>query len=114
ETPGSADKSANPRVKVWSRHSDLNRGPAVYECERSPSVEGSRGLPRQFRGASNPLLASTCYLGISPQGSAQGSGEVTASGAPLGCWSGPLLAQTEGRADPMAEQDRRPRRRPAE
>jgi hypothetical protein len=28
------------RAVCWSRHSDLNRGPAVYECGRSPSAGG--------------------------------------------------------------------------
>jgi len=35
----------------WSRHSDLNRGPAVYEVDRPKrcgmSVNGERGLPSQ-------------------------------------------------------------------
>jgi hypothetical protein len=45
---GSGRSSAMVFVRwVWSRHSDLNRGPAVYECGGSPSVGDSGGLPRQ-------------------------------------------------------------------
>ena len=58
----------------WSRHPDLNRGPAVYECGRSPSVGDSCGPPRQARRTSNPLRASGSHQGTGPQGSAQGSG----------------------------------------
>ena len=59
----------------WSRHSDLNRGPAVYECGRSLSFGGSCGLPRQAGRTSNPLCARCCHQGTGPQGSARGSGD---------------------------------------
>ena len=61
------------RRSRWSRHSDLNRGPAVCECGRSSSVGDSLGLPRQARRTWNPLFAGPSQGDSPPQGSAQGS-----------------------------------------
>src|SRR5512140_2305965 len=60
----------------WSRHSDLNRGPAVYETAALPlSYVGSRRAGRRDAHLSSPagawqatLSAATAFRGIDPPG----------------------------------------------
>ena len=60
---------------IWrSRHSDSNRGPAVYECGRSSSAYDSGGLTTAgWINLGIRCLPPVAILGHRPAGSAQGS-----------------------------------------